>query len=152
MEMATKPAILCKLEFGSKSSFFYPTRGAEQDSNEIKNTVVKRSYSRATLCSFPLTPSHSIAGRKRLTIHAESCETRVSIEVLKSRPNQIPPSTLRALNRVSHLEGSFFYPIGGPNQDSDQNARRQSIYQETLIQLLLPVPLPILVPVQDLTQ
>jgi hypothetical protein len=64
----------------------------------------------------------------------------------------IPRSILWALNRESHLEGSFFYPIWGHNQDSDQNPRRRSIYQETLIPVLLPVPLPILVPVQDLTQ
>ena len=53
--------------------------------------VVKWSYSRATFCSFPLTPSHWTEARKRLTLLTESCDIRTDIGEREMGANQIPP-------------------------------------------------------------
>jgi len=85
-----------------------PVPGSRAGLDFLKDAVVKRSYVRTIFRLVYLMQSHSFSSRKSLIIRSKVCETLVSIEGVELAPNQIPLSALWALNRESHLDGSFF--------------------------------------------
>ena len=76
-----------------------------------KLSVVIRSYSRATSCSFHLARSHSFASRKLMNLWLKNCEAGLNSENTELAPNQIPPSAPITRSTVYELNFGTYTSI-----------------------------------------